>query len=265
MPKLRACPGCGGDESRRSRRRGVWEQLLGQLGILPYVCKTCRRRFLASKGGAAAWTIGLVFLLILVTAGVWWFYDGGKPPVYQPNLHNTPVKAQPGDRELQFRGDIKALAGSLEEIRREKAALLAELSVLRDQLKKNIKAANTKPPQAAPPAARSLLGKVSFSSGSAELDAKGRQTLEAIAARLAQTPGARLLVEGSADSAPMGARTAARYGDNAGLAFARALSVFRALRRSGVEQERMNMSASGRADSGKDDGRTVEIWRVPAS
>ena len=140
---------------------------------------------------------------------------------------------------------------------------LAELTLLRDQLQHST--ATQPSPKTSPTAARSLLGWVGFSPGSVEVNAKGVQTLAAIATRSIQTPGARLLVEGTADSSPLGAQTAARYEDNLGLSLARVLSVFRVLRELGVERERMGMAVSGQANSGKDDERTVGVWLIAAN
>lgn len=272
MPGVRVCPACGSNEYRRSRKRGIWEILLSKVGIRPYVCKTCRNRFFGSKVGGLPATITLVILLLLLAvAGGWWYYVSGNHLVSQAKIDKAPVGAQAADQAGQLRGQIAALAGSLAEIRREKNALLAELSLLRGQTQ----AAKTSPAQPAPQAtpkeapapqgARTLLGSVGFSLGSAELDLSARKTLAHIATRVAQSPGARVLAVGAADSSPMGAQTAARYGDNAGLAMARALSVFRALQQMGVEQGRMGMAASGQAESAKDAGRTVRIWLIPSS
>ena len=271
MPGVRVCPACGGDEFRKSRKRGTWEILLSKVGIRPYVCKTCRTRFFGSKVGGVRNIIAFIFVLILAGAGAWWYFGGGKTPASQAKVDKAPIEAQPAKQAAQLRGQIAALAGSLAEIRREKTALAVELSLLRDQLQ----AAKTIPaqpvPQAAkeaapaPTEARTLLGSVGFSPGSAELDLSARKTLAQIAARAAQIPGARVLAEGAADSSPMGAQTAARFGDNAGLAMARSLSVFRALQQMGVEQGRMGLAASVQAESAKDAGRTVRIWLIPPS
>jgi len=242
------------------------------VGIRPYVCKTCRNRFFGSKVGGLPATITLVILLLLLAVAVgWWYYVSGNHLVSQAKIDKAPVKAQAADQAGQLRGQIAALAGSLAEIRREKNALLAELSLLRDQVQA-VKTSSAQPaPQATPKEAptpreaRTLLGSVGFPPGSAELGLPARQTLAHIAARVAQIPGARVLAEGAADSSPMGAQTAARFGDNAGLAMARALSVFRALQQIGVEQRRLAMAALGRPESSKDAGRTVRIWLIPSS
>lgn len=265
MDELRACPACGSKEARRSRRRGSWEQLLGRVGILPYVCESCRKRFLASKGGVASKFITALVCLSLATVGGWWFFKPGKAVDLPLDIRQPASRSDHIPQELKLREQIDALAGSLVKVRREKDALQAELVLLRQQL---VASANNPAPSVSQPSgqsARVLLGRIAFVAGSSELDPPGNRTLAEIAARLAQSPQARVLVEGAADSAPLGTQTAARYGDNAGLALARALSVYRALREVGVEPGRMGLAASGRADSGQQAGRTVVVWLIPDS
>jgi hypothetical protein len=40
----RSCPHCGGDELHRSRRRRL-DRILSIIGLLPYRCSDCCRRF----------------------------------------------------------------------------------------------------------------------------------------------------------------------------------------------------------------------------
>lgn len=265
MDELRACPACGSKEARRSRRRGSWEQLLGRVGILPYVCEGCRKRFLASKGGVAPKFIIALVCLSLATTGGWWLFKAGNVEELPFDPHQPVSRTDHIPQDIKLREQIDALAGSLVEVRREKDALQAELVLLRQQLGAS---ANNPAPSVSQPSgqpARVLLGRIAFVAGSSELDAPGSRTLTEIAACLAKSPQARVLVEGTADSAPLGTQTAARYGDNAGLALARALSVYRALRGVGVEPGRMGLAASGRADSGQQAGRTVGVWLIPDS
>lgn len=42
------CPRCGSEDVRRSRRRRV-EHLVSWIGVLPYRCDACSRRFLSSR------------------------------------------------------------------------------------------------------------------------------------------------------------------------------------------------------------------------
>lgn len=232
---LHACPACGSDEYRRSRRRGPWERLLGRVGILPYVCKVCRKRFFAAKEGVALRIMTLVVVLVLAAALVWWL--GGGIRLFSSAEDEDKLRREasgPG-----FRAELNALAQSLRELRREKAQLMDQLVRLQTQLRERLPA--TQPAGPAPPAAaRSLMGRVNFPAGGSDVDPPTRQNLAGIAARLAQTPGSRVLVQGTADPASQGERAA--EGEYAGMALARVLSVFRALRELGVEQGRMSLA-----------------------
>lgn len=41
------CPDCGATKVHRSRRRGFFEQvILGTIGVYPYRCSACKKRFM---------------------------------------------------------------------------------------------------------------------------------------------------------------------------------------------------------------------------
>lgn len=44
------CPDCGATKVHRSRRKGFFEQaILGSVGIYPYRCSECKKRFMKRK------------------------------------------------------------------------------------------------------------------------------------------------------------------------------------------------------------------------
>jgi hypothetical protein len=43
---LPVCPNCGGAETRRSKRRGLFDRFASLFGYLPYRCESCDLRFL---------------------------------------------------------------------------------------------------------------------------------------------------------------------------------------------------------------------------
>jgi DNA-directed RNA polymerase subunit RPC12/RpoP len=45
VDKRTRCPGCGWADVRRSMPHGVLDQLVRMLGLLPYRCRSCGRRF----------------------------------------------------------------------------------------------------------------------------------------------------------------------------------------------------------------------------
>ncbi|MCB2190385.1 MAG: OmpA family protein [Deltaproteobacteria bacterium] len=239
------------------------------MGILPYVCRACRYRFMITKTGALTWIIILIVLLALAAWYFLWFAGKGNYQVSQAENRNISVTAQAGEEELKLREEVSALAGSLLEVRREKAALMAELALLRRELhglsQKAGPAASYSGPQAHQKATRLLLGRVGFSPGSAELDQTARQSLKHVAHRLAEHSGARVMVETAVDAEPSAKGSTLRYGDNTGLAMARALSILRALQEAGVKQEWMSVFAPSRSGPKKDKGPTVGIWLMPGT
>lgn len=248
---------------------------MGVAGLYPYVCKTCRKRFFAGRGGLTL-TIILALICLVLAAGLagggWWLFKGAKHLVSRPKTAPIAVQNKVAPASLKLREQIDALADSLVEVRREKAALQSELLALRRQL--TVSVPSPPPPQApaaAPPEPVSpnplkvLLGRISFAPGSAKVSAESSQLLKTIAQRLEQTDTGKVMVKGHFDSTPMGARTAAKYFDNTGLALARALSVFRALRALGVDQARLIVAASGAQAAELDLGRTASIWLLPAN
>ncbi len=291
MPSLRACPACGSEDTRRSRRRNARDRLFSLAGVFPYVCNNCRNRYWSLRDGSVYRTLGVAVILAMVVAlavGAVWFYNGQKRAALLARTAPAPSPALPSPRDFQLREQVEALANRLVEVRREKAALQAELAALRRQLAEMTKAppavapstsyrpaplpqvAAPAPPPPPPPAPRplatgkTLLGRVTFASGSTAIDEENQALLKGIAQRLTQSPGDRVLLVGAADATPMGSRTASMYYDNTGLAMARALSVFRALRGLGVEETLITVTASGAPDMEVGAGRMVKIWLLPA-
>lgn len=43
------CPGCGGDRTHRSHRRGIAERLASVFTVYPHRCDDCNKRFLARR------------------------------------------------------------------------------------------------------------------------------------------------------------------------------------------------------------------------
>lgn len=46
------CPGCDGDRTHRSHRRGVAENLASLIGVYPYRCDDCNKRFPVRRSGS---------------------------------------------------------------------------------------------------------------------------------------------------------------------------------------------------------------------
>ena len=41
------CPSCQSDSCRRSKRRGIWDYIVGVTGLRPWRCRACEARFYA--------------------------------------------------------------------------------------------------------------------------------------------------------------------------------------------------------------------------
>lgn len=109
---------------------------------------------------------------------------------------------------------------------------------------------------------------VTFGSGEAKLTNNGRKSLRAVAPTLKGEFGAyHIRIEGHTDNEPL-KRTKAKWGDNFGLASARALEVVRFLERdTGIEPTRLMSASRGQHEpvasnankSGRSKNRRVEI------
>ena len=110
-----------------------------------------------------------------------------------------------------------------------------------------------------------------FSSGSDDVQARAKEVLDEFASIMNQGDARNLkvLVSGHTDDKPVSRKaTADRHGDNMGLSAHRALSVMRALRKSGISEGRMGISGYGphqpveanSTDQSRQKNRRVEIY-----
>lgn len=110
-----------------------------------------------------------------------------------------------------------------------------------------------------------------FASGSDEVQAKAKQVLDEFAQIMNQGDARNLkvLVSGHTDDKPVSRKaTADRHHDNMGLSAHRALSVMRALRKSGIGESRMGISGYGpyqpvepnSTEASRQKNRRVEIY-----
>lgn len=90
-----------------------------------------------------------------------------------------------------------------------------------------------------------LVDEILFSSGSAEMHASGRATLDKIVGSLQQANGKRIVIEGYTDNTPIGAGLRARYPSNWELSTARACDVVRYLQAQGIDPTRLEAAGFG--------------------
>jgi outer membrane protein OmpA-like peptidoglycan-associated protein len=276
MPKPQICPKCGGQELRRTHRQGAWERFLSVWGYYPYSCKSCRHRFLRYNAGlsftilvVAAWLVSAAVLGGAVWRLLW---DTAAKAEPEPPPKAATVPAAPNGHaarlaQLTYQnrvllGELKQLRKTLEGVSGEKASLQKQLREARQELVRLRRPRPSAPPVPPPPAPKVLVGAIPFAPGRTKLGSRAKALLKQAALNLGRWPERAVLVEGNADATPLGPETARRYYDNAGVALARALAVFRALRDAGVDPARMTVRAAGAPAKGPEAGRTVNIWLV---
>ena len=112
-----------------------------------------------------------------------------------------------------------------------------------------------------------MIDEVVFSSGSAEMNAKGRATLEKIVGTLQGTSDKRIVVRGYTDNEPIGAHLRGRYPSNWELSTARACDVVRFLQAKGIDPNRLEAAGYGEyqpaapntTPAGRKENRRIEI------
>ncbi|MCF8116181.1 MAG: OmpA family protein [Desulfarculaceae bacterium] len=172
-----------------------------------------------------------------------------KAPAPKPSPQLRQRLEQLSALNRRLRSELELQQRSLDDLNQQKEAL------------QKLLAQKASAPAPAEPQ-RGLVATISFGPGRTQLGAQARAQLNRAAGSLRNRPRHGIVVEGNADSTPLGAATAKLYYDNAGVALARALSVFRALRDMGVDPLRMEAPAPGAPAKGPDAGRTVSVWLV---
>lgn len=114
----------------------------------------------------------------------------------------------------------------------------------------------------------SLMDKLLFKSGSADIEKKGQNAIKKLAKVLANNPDCGILVEGHTDNQPIKNST---FKDNWDLSTARATTVVRLLSEGGLAQKRMTAAgrgefspiASNSTEAGRTQNRRTEIILTP--
>lgn len=127
------------------------------------------------------------------------------------------------------------------------------------------------PPPSSAPQALTLLDRVLFDSGKADLKPSGKKELDGVLARLeAMGPGV-IRVEGHTDNRPIKGALQKRFADNYELSTARAAAVVQYLTGKGVDPARISAEgfgerrpvASNETEEGRQRNRRIEIVLVP--
>jgi chemotaxis protein MotB len=138
---------------------------------------------------------------------------------------------------------------------------------LNAQLQSEIKADEVRIKQQQGRLTITMIDEVVFSSGSAEMNAKGRATLEKIVGTLQGVSDKRIVVRGYTDNEPIGAHLRGRYPTNWELSTARASDVVRFLQAKGIDPTRLEATgyaeyqpvATNTTPVGRKENRRIEI------
>ena len=135
------------------------------------------------------------------------------------------------------------------------------------QLQSEIKADQVRIKQLQGQLTVTLIDEILFASGSAEMHAQGRSTLEKIVGTLQTTSDKRIIIRGYTDNEPIGPALRARYPSNWELSTARASDVVRFLQAKGIDPKRLEAAgygeyqpvASNATPAGRKENRRIEI------
>jgi chemotaxis protein MotB len=218
--------------------------------------------------------------LALVMAGAaYFFYSSGaraKMELKRSHDAQTDLAYKVVDLEAQKAAVSAELESKLAEASKQKEEEIARLKETYDQLaagmKEEIEQGQVKITQLADRLSVSMVEKILFPSGQADITPKGLKVLERVGAVLKNTKGKVIRVEGHTDNVPITGELTKTYPTNWELSTARATNVVRFLQeKAGIEPARLQavgMSefrpvASNQTPAGRAQNRRIEIALMP--
>lgn len=186
--------------------------------------------------------------------------------------HETMVKelsAQLSERDT----DLTQMEARMAEVEQAADAEKARFAELRNSLRSELSSRDMQLEQLENRLTLIRVGSdILFETGSADITAGGRQTLNLVAKILKEYPDRKVSVEGHTDNVPIGAGLAARYPSNWELSAARAASAVRYLDDAGIDAARLNVVGHGAEQPVTDNStaqararnRRIEIAVLPA-
>jgi chemotaxis protein MotB len=178
--------------------------------------------------------------------------------------------------------DVSSLQEAIDELVRDKAAASAEKEKSIAELKKTydslvgemreeIKRGDVTITQLRDKLTLSMVEKVLFNSGSAEIKKNGKKVLDRVAGILKKVTDKQVRIEGHTDNVPIGSGLEAKFPTNWELSTARATTVVRYLQNDGIGPDRLSACgyseyrpvAANNTDEGKAKNRRIEIVLIP--
>ncbi len=224
--------------------------------------------------------ITILGALVVILAGATFFFyaDGARAKTELKRSHDvqTDLAYKVVDLEAQKAAVSAELESKLAEASQQKEEEIARLRETYEQLaagmREEIEQGQVKVTQLADRLSVSMVEKILFPSGQAEITPKGLKVLERVGGVLKNTKGKVIRVEGHTDNVPISGDLRKTYPTNWELSTARACNVVRFLQeKSGIEPERLQavgMSeykpvASNQTPAGRAQNRRIEIALMP--
>lgn len=226
--------------------------------------------------------VALIVLGVLVLAlggASYYLYDSGaKARMELKKSHDaqTDLAYKVVDLEAQKAAVSAELEAKLAEASKQKEEEIARLKETYDQLaagmREEIEQGQVKVTQLADRLSVSMVEKILFPSGQADITPKGLKVLERVGAVLKNTKGKIIRVEGHTDNVPISGELTKTYPTNWELSTARATNVVRFLQeKAGIDPARLQavgMSeykpvASNQTAAGRAQNRRIEIALMP--
>lgn len=187
----------------------------------------------------------------------------------QFNLSLAEQEIEKKDREIEELNREKAEAIKTKEL--EIARLTSTYDNLVSELNKEIKEGEIAVTQLRDKLSLSLVEKILFDSGSAEIKRNGKKVLERVAEILRKVEDKQIRIEGHTDNVPIGPRIADRFPTNWELSTARATTVVKFLIDNGLDPDLISATgyseyrpvAPNDTDENRSKNRRIEIVLIP--
>ncbi len=175
----------------------------------------------------------------------------------------------------ELKEEIAGLSQEKSKAIEEKEKAIAELKKTYDnlvtELNEEIKKGEIVVTQLRDKLSLSMVEKILFDSGSAEVKKKGRKVLERVAEILKNVTNKQIRIEGHTDNVPIGPRIIGKFPTNWELSTARATNVVKYLREKGIDPEILNAAGyseyrpveSNDTEEGKAKNRRIDIVLTP--